>query len=168
MATAEQPGTPVSLRRCSGRTHELYPEDRGFKKDELPAEWARIWLTYCRDCPEQTKQECLDDGMWEKHGMWGGLSPEERRQFQKYSTPPEPKCYECGKPIEGASALSWPRVRFHKDCHKRRTSRLLREKRESQIYTCPRCGDSRQPQARSCPCGWKAVKKAPPKPRSYE
>lgn len=162
MPTADQSGTPVSLRPpCSGQTYELYPEDLGFRQNELPAEWARLWLKYCSDCPEPTKANCLERGMWEKHGMWGGLSPEERREFQKHRTPPEPKCHECGKPIEGASSLSWPRVRFHKDCHKRRTSRLLREKRESQIYTCPKCGDSRQPQARSCPCGWKAVKQDP-------
>lgn len=38
----------------------------------------------CRGCPVQA--ECLDAGLHQRHGIWGGLDPHERRQLRRAPT----------------------------------------------------------------------------------
>jgi WhiB family redox-sensing transcriptional regulator len=35
----------------------------------------------CDECPVQS--ECLEAGMDEEHGIWGGLGPKQRRKLRK-------------------------------------------------------------------------------------
>lgn len=34
----------------------------------------------CAPCP--VKAECLEAGLWERHGIWGGLTYKERREYR--------------------------------------------------------------------------------------
>lgn len=39
----------------------------------------------CAECP--VRQECLNEGKREAHGIWGGLTPEERRRGETFGRP---------------------------------------------------------------------------------
>ena len=67
---------------CKGKPgHIFFPDDtRGRPRDgnDLYARARAI----CHRCP--VVQECLNDGLDELHGMWGGLSPNERQELRRY------------------------------------------------------------------------------------
>lgn len=58
-----------SLAACRGMDPELFFPGRG--EDLAPIR------AVCRSCP--VAGPCLEDGMYEKQGVWGGLSERERR-----------------------------------------------------------------------------------------
>lgn len=43
---------------------------------DVPENYYQIARLVCRQCP--VWKECLDDGVEERWGMWGGLTPQER------------------------------------------------------------------------------------------
>ena len=56
-----------------------YPTDWWFPTDRHLNNYEKA-RTICNDCPVKT--ECLDDAVTldDRHGMWGGQTPEERRE----------------------------------------------------------------------------------------
>lgn len=64
---------------------EMFPEDRLEKLRpqcaEYKAEVQRIRQAYCWRCP--VRAQCLRDGMDEEGGIWGGLTPQERRRVMQ-------------------------------------------------------------------------------------
>lgn len=56
---------------CKGMDTELFFGEKG----------ANIDRTVCEECPVQ--QECLEFGLDEKFGVWGGKSVRERRKLRK-------------------------------------------------------------------------------------
>ena len=52
---------------------------------------ASVVKKICHGCP--VRQECLDYGMDERFGIWGGFSEKERRSM--------PKGYRIGAPLPG-------------------------------------------------------------------
>lgn len=63
--------------RCAGRgpSAVFFPADGGDDRQ------AKAW---CTECPVRT--ECLDWGLEEAHGVWGGLSHRERRRLVRART----------------------------------------------------------------------------------
>lgn len=37
----------------------------------------------CESCPSRIKEKCLEQGLSEKYGVWGGLDPKERIELLK-------------------------------------------------------------------------------------
>lgn len=52
-----------------------------FFPEKAQHEQARLAKKVCSTCP--VKAECLQAGMFEEYGIWGGLSNVERRQIRK-------------------------------------------------------------------------------------
>lgn len=56
---------------CAGMDGDLF----------FPSKWnvadARAAKAICAQCP--VRLDCLEAGLWEHHGIWGGLSEKERR-----------------------------------------------------------------------------------------
>lgn len=38
-------------------------------------------ILVCKRCP--VRAECLEDGLWEEHGVWGGLTRDERLPYRE-------------------------------------------------------------------------------------
>jgi WhiB family transcriptional regulator, redox-sensing transcriptional regulator len=57
---------------CRGTDPDLFFPERG------EATWPAKAI--CADCP--VADDCLDAGMWEKFGIWGGLSERQRRRHR--------------------------------------------------------------------------------------
>lgn len=53
-------------------------------------------LLFCKRCP--VKAECLEAGLWEEHGIWGGLTRDQRIPHRQGLTPPKglTMCPTCG------------------------------------------------------------------------
>jgi WhiB family redox-sensing transcriptional regulator len=76
---AEQPPAWWTFANCSGVDTEIfYPDTRNDAKG---------WLEFCDPCIVQT--DCLQDALTRKepHGIWGGLTPEERKELATLGTP---------------------------------------------------------------------------------
>lgn len=66
-------------------------------------------VALCQDCP--LREACArlaldaegDDSVYRRHGIFGGLTPEQRAQ-----TAPERRCPDCGGPIVSANARRCP------------------------------------------------------------
>ena len=67
---------------CKGMDPELFFPERGTSPDE----YAEI-RAVCTSCP--VREACLDYGMLEKFGFYGGKSERERRELRK-ARPPSP------------------------------------------------------------------------------
>ena len=61
---------------CDGRDDLFFPED-----DNYDTVYTMIAKRYCSACPifEQCQRQGLDDK--ERFGIWGGLTPDERREI---------------------------------------------------------------------------------------
>lgn len=59
---------------CKGVTGMFYPEDRDRSNFTAAKK-------LCRSCP--VRAECLEAGMDEVYGVWGGLSPRERSRLRR-------------------------------------------------------------------------------------
>lgn len=62
-----------SKAACRGCDPDLFFLDRGEPSTEA--------LKICRSCP--VKNECLEYGLHERHGIWGGMSERQRRWLRK-------------------------------------------------------------------------------------
>ena len=62
-----------ALAACRGKPIALFYPDQG----SSPAPGKRI----CRDCP--VRRPCLVAGMEERHGIWGGLTRNERARLRR-------------------------------------------------------------------------------------
>jgi WhiB family transcriptional regulator, redox-sensing transcriptional regulator len=58
---------------CAGNDVDLFVS-------ESTGSHYRYARTVCADCP--VKAECLDYGLHEEYGMWGGLGPRQRRRVR--------------------------------------------------------------------------------------
>jgi len=80
---------------CNGHDGDLWFPDipRGPKPDNTPDPWANA-RTICNTCP--VKDDCLEHALSndERHGMWGGTTPEERRRI--LNGPRPRSCRWCG------------------------------------------------------------------------
>ena len=56
----------------------------------------------CARCPVRAR--CLEAGMSEEYGVWGGLTEEERRALRQTPERPERRCEECGDIYRAALA----------------------------------------------------------------
>jgi WhiB family redox-sensing transcriptional regulator len=72
---------------CKGLTELFFPEHGE------PADEAR---KVCQTCPVQA--ECLEAGMWEQHGVWGGTNYRDRLKIRKGRTKPRDPTFEHGTP----------------------------------------------------------------------
>ena len=61
-----------ALAACRGLDPELFFPGRGRSTKEAQAT--------CTDCP--VRAECLESGLHESHGIWGGLSERQRRKLK--------------------------------------------------------------------------------------
>lgn len=59
------------------RTEVFYPDPKDLDYDTKVSEAKAV----CRDCPART--ECLDAGLHEQYGIWGGTSEEDRKALRK-------------------------------------------------------------------------------------
>lgn len=65
---------------CRAMNNDMFfPADNG-----EGAEYSAVYRT-CFECP--VKMQCRVAGIGEKHGIWGGSSPTERRAYRNYVTP---------------------------------------------------------------------------------
>ncbi|MCK0517898.1 WhiB family transcriptional regulator [Williamsia sp. DF01-3] len=62
------------------KCREVYP-DAFFPATDAPASKKRLARRTCQDCP--VTAECLDAGMGEKYGIWGGLTEQERATLRR-------------------------------------------------------------------------------------
>ena len=60
---------------CAGAPTEIFFPDRGGASEVAKA------LTYCNRCP--VRAECLEYGLWELEGIFGGTGDTERRLIRK-------------------------------------------------------------------------------------
>lgn len=64
---------------CKGATDVMFPTGNGGRKArDIQYHAAR---RICAGCP--VKAQCLDYGLHEEHGMWGGLTRDERRELRR-------------------------------------------------------------------------------------
>jgi len=63
---------------CKGMDPNLFIPDRGSAGCNADVMAAKA---VCRECP--VRQECLEYGLMEKQGVWGGLSERERRILRR-------------------------------------------------------------------------------------
>ena len=131
---------------CTLNPEWFFPDTEFLDEQAVVDLYAKAW-TVCRNCPRQ--RPCLEDGLWDDHGVWGGTTPEERIELRLLIEQPE-LCAECRLPCERGSEM-------HRECAEERLRRHRTEERKRQQYECPWCRSPRQSQARSCPCGWKAT-----------
>ena len=61
---------------CSGVDPALFFYDRGADIGQV-----RIAKMICHHC--EVKVECLEAGLTERFGIWGGLSEKERREYRR-------------------------------------------------------------------------------------
>lgn len=61
---------------CRGLDTNLF-----FPESGRPQPWMKDLKRRCRVCPVQ--EECLAYGLFERFGIWGGLSEAERRKVQR-------------------------------------------------------------------------------------
>lgn len=59
---------------CKRQTALFFPESEGDAHDVAQAK------AVCRGCP--VREECLEAGLSEPHGIWGGLTVAERRKLR--------------------------------------------------------------------------------------
>lgn len=59
------------------RTARFYPDPKDPDYDTLVSEAKAV----CRQCPAQTA--CLEAGLHEQYGIWGGTTEEERKALRK-------------------------------------------------------------------------------------
>lgn len=78
---------------CRGADPELFFAEKGVGSTAAAA----IVRVVCEPCP--VREECLEAGLREQFGFWGGTSPRERRQLRKERgiTLREPVVYVCGE-----------------------------------------------------------------------
>lgn len=73
--------------REAGEDRDLFfgPEPEGFTQGEHQSQVAADMLVakvrYCDECP--VRSECLELGLDDEHGVWGGLTPQERDRVVK-------------------------------------------------------------------------------------
>lgn len=60
---------------CRGQGHELFFPEQGRR------DLTRKAKHLCRSCPVQ--ERCLEEGLSDPHGLWGGLTEDERRAWRK-------------------------------------------------------------------------------------
>lgn len=132
---------------CTLNPEWFFPDVDEMDPYELADVYAKAWLA-CRSCPK--KQRCLEIGLWDDHGVWGGTTPEERIELRELLDIPAELCAECREPCKRGSEM-------HRDCAEERLQRHRTEDRMRQQYECPWCLSPRHAQARSCLCGWKAT-----------
>jgi len=95
---------------CVGSDPRLFFPERG--------EATRPAKAVCAGCP--VAEECLDAGMWEKFGIWGGLSERERRR-RRAGTRAARTCEACRCDISDTTL----RTRFCDPCMAERRAEQL-------------------------------------------
>lgn len=72
---------------CKGMDPDLFFTERGDSTSDPKA--------VCATC--SVTAECLEDGLWERFGIWGGLSERERRKIRRSRPrPPTSRSIRCG------------------------------------------------------------------------
>jgi WhiB family transcriptional regulator, redox-sensing transcriptional regulator len=110
---------------CKGRHVDLWypPLDT-----DVPEAYYTISRAVCRQCP--VWKECLDDGVEERWGLWGGLTPQERTAI----------AVENPKPSVLRSHGTWMRYRQGCRCTEC-TDDHANLKNEINIEEIPKMGD---------------------------
>ena len=81
--------TWTDFAACRGLT-DLFFAEHGQAADAAQAR------TVCSTCP--VREPCLEAGLWEEFGVWGGTNRPERQRLRHGRTPPQRFTAKCGTP----------------------------------------------------------------------
>lgn len=65
---------------CLDAPAEVFFTERGYARAGKINPARQAINDYCLGCP--VRLECLEEGMVERYGVWGGTTPKERRKLQ--------------------------------------------------------------------------------------
>ncbi|WP_327185385.1 WhiB family transcriptional regulator [Mycolicibacterium fortuitum] len=110
-----------------------------------PGENAPHAKAICETCPAQTQclQFALDNE--EPHGIWGGLSPEERHRvkrglpIRRKPTPTDQQCQQCGEQFQPKHRLA---IYCTDTCRKTAQAQRMEDRRSAEPRDCAHCKTS--------------------------